>query len=577
MSDALATFRAGTGALPGSYWAWHLYGQGLENLGRTNQAEELPLPSYGSDELLARVDACGLCFSDIKVVKQGGAHPRLFNRDLAHDPVVLGHEVALTIVGVGADMAGQYKVGDRFVIQAEIYLKGVNLAFGYMLRGGLEQYAVLGDAVLRGDDGCYLIPIAEETGYAEAALAEPWACVVRAYRDTRRATLKPGGRAWIVGTKGCEKLVFDIGGLDTSAVPAEIVVTNCPQTFVQGIYNLVEVTGAKLVNADGDDFADIAARYAPQGFDDIFVLGNEAEAIEQLATHLGKDSVLTIISEKPLDRMVEVDVGKVHYDAHQYVAAGPGRPLGGYSHPRSLKLLENGLCWICGAGGPMGQMHVQLAIEASDGPRLIVASDIDTERLERIPRRFGEAAAKRGCELVLLNPKELGADFEKRLNEIAPEGFDDVVCLVPVPAIISQCSQFIGKRGVFNIFAGVGRGTMAAMDLSKVILNNARFFGSSGSFIDDLKHTLHLAETGELSPNMAVAAIGGLEAVYDGLAGVQDSAFPGKVVIYPQITGLPLTSLPELKDKLPEIAALLGPDETWTTAAETALLEKYLG
>jgi threonine dehydrogenase-like Zn-dependent dehydrogenase len=191
-------------------------------------------------------------------------------------------------------------------------------------------------------------------------------------------------------------------------------------------------------------------------------------------------------------------------------------------------------------------------------------------------RRPGEAAKRRGCKLVLLNPKELGDQFEAELLKVAPDGFDDVVCLVPVPAIISQCSRFVGKRGVYNIFAGVGRGTMAQMDMDKVIGNNARWFGSSGSFIDDLKMTLSLAERGELSPNMAVAAIGGIEAVKDGLQAVSESAMPGKIVIYPHIANLPLTTLPDLHEKMPEVAAKLGPDDTWTREAEEALLERYL-
>lgn len=577
MSSNLDTFRAGTGSVPDQQQVWFLYGEGLDNLGKSSSFETTTVPEYGPNDLLARIDACGLCFSDIKVVRQGGAHPRLFNRDLANDPIVLGHEVALTIVGVGANMKGQYNVGQRFVIQAEIYHNGVNLAFGYMLPGGLEQYVKLSDEVLRGDDGCYLIPVADGTGYAEAALAEPWACVVRAYRDTRRNSIKAGGKAWIVGTAGSESLTYSLGGMDTISLPGEIVVTNCPPQFGEDIANLAEIAGIKIIDADGEDYADIAARYAPDGFDEIFVLGGDAEAIEKLALHLGKDSVLTIVTDTALGQLVSIDVGRVHYDAHQYVAAGPGRPLGGYQHPRPLKLQQDGTCWICGAGGPMGQMHVQLATEASDGPRTIVCTDIDTERLSRIPIRFGEAAAKRGAKLVLLNPKELGDQFEVELRKYAPEGYDDVVCLVPVPAIISQCSRFLGKRGVYNIFAGVGRGTMADLDLDLVIKNSARFFGSSGSSIDDLKMTLSLAERGELSPNMAVAAVGGMEAVKEGLTGVQDSAFPGKVVIYPHIANLPLTPLTELREKLPEVAAKLGPDDTWTSEAERVLLEKFLG
>jgi len=367
-----------------------------------------------------------------------------------------------------------------------------------------------------------------------------------------------------------------LAGLDPSSVPSEIVLTNCPATFAQTIQTLTSITSIKVTTADGADLAAIAAAQAPDGFDEIFVLGTDAAALQTVAPLLAKDGVMSVVTEGGVEQMVEIDVGRVHYDALQYVATSPGRPLGGYAPPRALKLQQDGLCWICGAGGPMGMMHVQLAIEAPDGPRTVVCTDIDTDRLERIPIRFGEAAQRRGCKLVLLNPKELGDQFEAELLKVAPEGFDDVVCLVPVPAIISQCSRFLGKRGVYNIFAGVGRGTMAQMDLGKVTGNNARWFGSSGSFIDDLKMTLTLAEKGELSPNMAVAAVGGIEAVRDGLQAGSESAMPGKIVIYPHIANLPLTTLPDLHTKMPEVAAKLGPDDTWTREAEEVLLEKLL-
>ena len=63
-----------------------------------------PCPTCGPDELLVRHDACGLCFSDIKVIKLGQQHPRIF-RDIQKDPVVLGHEVSLTVVDVGEQPA----------------------------------------------------------------------------------------------------------------------------------------------------------------------------------------------------------------------------------------------------------------------------------------------------------------------------------------------------------------------------------------------------------------------------------------------------------------------------------------
>src|SRR5512135_914597 len=199
MSDKLADYRQASAPPPARSRLWPLYGAGFENLGRDGQPIEVTLPPYGPDELLVRHDACGLCFSDIKVINLGDKHPRIF-RDIKQEPVVLGHEVTLTVVGVGQNLRGQYHAGDRFIIQADIYVRGVNLAYGYMIQGGLSQYGIIDQRILNGDDGNYLIPVQPETGYAESALAEPWACVVAAYQLEYRTALKQGGITWIIGT-----------------------------------------------------------------------------------------------------------------------------------------------------------------------------------------------------------------------------------------------------------------------------------------------------------------------------------------------------------------------------------------
>src|ERR1700682_4507137 len=106
---------------------WHFYGEGLDSL----QVEEVDVPAFGDDELLVRQDACGLCFSDTKVIGLGPNHPRLTGRDLTTNPVTLGHEVAFTVVGVGANLTGRFAVGDRFVVQADVFYQGVSMAYGY--------------------------------------------------------------------------------------------------------------------------------------------------------------------------------------------------------------------------------------------------------------------------------------------------------------------------------------------------------------------------------------------------------------------------------------------------------------
>ncbi len=87
---------------------------------------------------------------------------------------------------------------------------------------------------------------------------------------------------------------------------------------------------------------------------------------------------------------------------------------------------------------------------------------------------------------------------------------------------------------------------------------------------------LHQAECGELSPNRSVAAVGSLSAARDGLLAVLDASFPGKVVIFPQIEDFPLTSLAELKEKLPTVWSKLKHQREWTVEAEQEFLRSML-
>src|SRR5262245_39601847 len=130
--------------LPARMLRWELYGAGMDNLGQDNAPLVRDVPRPGPGELLVRVDACGICFSDIKIVNLGRAHPRLQGKDLRADPVVMGHEVSVTVVAAGPGAPPQFPPGQRAIVQADIYSGGINLAFGYRLPGGFSQYALIG-------------------------------------------------------------------------------------------------------------------------------------------------------------------------------------------------------------------------------------------------------------------------------------------------------------------------------------------------------------------------------------------------------------------------------------------------
>ncbi len=576
MNDNYTRYKQSKEPIPHTQWLLPLYGKGFENLGRDGQLIQVPVPEYGPDELLARHDAVGLCFSDTKVIRYGEDHPRIY-RDMKADPVILGHEVSMTIVGVGENLKDQYHVGDRYIIQADIHLGGVSMAYGYEIQGGLSQYNVIDQRVLNGDHGNYLIPVQPDTGYAESALTEPWACVIAAYQLEYRTGLKPGGTTWIIGAGGDQPHTIS-AGFDEESHPHHLLLSDVPAGFGDWLRTRAAALGGEVTEAD-----DIAAPPV-ELVDDIVLLGADADLIEAVSPRLANFGILAIVADEPLPRKVEVDVGRVHYNRWVCIG-GTGPDIARiYSDvPVRSRLKRRGRAWFVGAGGPMGRMHVQRAIQVADGPSTIVCTDISGPRLDDLHATFAAEAKAKGIEFACLNPLDKGeyasamAAAERRTRkEQEKEGFDDIIVLAPVPAVISEAATHLAPQGVMNVFAGVPRGTMASIDLSDAYLKDARVIGHSASTIDDLRLMLRQTETGTLSPNRSVAAVGSLRAARGGLQAVKETTFPGKIVIYPNIKEFPLTALPDLKDKLPSVYAKLKDGQVWTVEAEQEWLRQLL-
>jgi L-sorbose 1-phosphate reductase len=568
--DKLERYRRGTEPLKESNQLWPLYGAGLENLGRDGKPIGEPLPQYGPDELLIRHDACGLCFSDIKVINLGQGHPRIF-KDIQHDPVVLGHEISITVVGVGENLKAQYAVGDRFIVQADIWKNGVNLAYGYMLRGGLAQYNVIGDTILKGDQGNYLLPVDPRTGYAESALTEPWACVTAAYGLTYRTGLKDGGTAWMIGTPDAAGKEYTIGaGFDAASHPARLLLSNVPVAFESWLRRQAVELGVEVVAVNDLDAPPVTS------VDDIVLLAPDPELIERVSPHLAYLGVCALIGDKAMTRKVSADIGRIHYNRWVYVGGkGPDIARAYDAVPVRASLKPGGRALFVGAGGPMGRMHVQRAIQVPGGPATMVCTDVSDMRLDDLCTSFRSEAEEKRIEFICLNPTNREA-YEAGMARFRTSGFDDIIVLAPVAPVIADSAKWLATEGVMNVFAGVARGTMADLDLAEAYLKQTRVIGHSASSIDDLRLMLYQAETGTLSPNRSVAAVGSLGAARDGFRAVMDTSFPGKVVIYPHIKELPLTSLAELRDVLPSVFAKLKDGREWTNEAEAEFLRVML-
>jgi threonine dehydrogenase-like Zn-dependent dehydrogenase len=175
--------------VPETTLVWQLTGKGFENF----HLEEIPLPRMGPKDVLFRSDTNGICFSDVKIIQAGGDHPRLKGYDLARQKVVPGHEISITIVAAGPQAEKSFKVGDRYIVQADMLEH--DTAVGYAIWGGMIQYGVFDERVQK-----YLIKVEEDIGYSQASLVEPWACIEASYD---RADLQRGDDVvWVIGGGG---------------------------------------------------------------------------------------------------------------------------------------------------------------------------------------------------------------------------------------------------------------------------------------------------------------------------------------------------------------------------------------
>jgi S-(hydroxymethyl)glutathione dehydrogenase/alcohol dehydrogenase len=77
----------------------------LEAPGKQLAVETIPVPRPGRGELLVQVAACGVCHTDLHVIKGEVAFPT---------PAVLGHEISGTVAELGEGVAG-LEAGDRVI------------------------------------------------------------------------------------------------------------------------------------------------------------------------------------------------------------------------------------------------------------------------------------------------------------------------------------------------------------------------------------------------------------------------------------------------------------------------------
>jgi threonine dehydrogenase-like Zn-dependent dehydrogenase len=521
-----------------------------------NAAKPVPVP--GPTQLVLKVEANGICFSDTKLLHAWTAHPRkgqvlsgLPADVLAHIPSYTpdeapgtpGHETCARIVAVGAEVK-HHAVGERVLVQTDyrhLPTKGANAAFGYNFEGGLQEYVLLDERMIldpvTGER--FLIPVEEGPSGSAVALLEPWACVEKSYSTRERQTLLADGRLLVVVDSGAP-----LTGLDL------LVSASRP--------------GATTRLDPADDGA--VAALAGQRFDDIVYAGASAARIEELQSLLAPGGVLDVVlGGERIERAVAVDVGRIHYDPIRLTGTTGTSAAEGYARiPADGELRDGDTVAIVGAAGPMGFMHTLRAATIGRRGLHVAAIDIDDSRLARLAEVAAPAAAANDVE----------ATFQNSRVTPPPMGMATYVgVMVPAPALVVQAVAMAAPGARLNLFAGFPVGTRAQLDLNAVIGGGLYLFGTSGSEIRDMRAVLARLETGRLDTNVSVDAVCGMDGVPDALAAVEARQSGGKIVVYPALHNLGLVRLSELADRFPRVAATLH-DGRWTAEAEAELLKE---
>jgi len=248
--------------------------------------EDRPVPQPAAGQVVIRVQACGVCHSDLEVL--------LGHFPFAKYPIVPGHEVAGVVEKVGPGVAWP-KVGDRVgmpwlfdscghcdlcvrgdeVLCASMTVTGVNQD------GGYQQYMLAPAA--------YVAPIPKELDFAEAG---PLMCAgLTVFNGLRQAGFEPGQKVAVMGLGGLGHL----GVLYAKAMGARVaVISNTPDKQDEarelGAEHFISTQAKKTADAlrEWDGGADVILQTAPS-----------SEAATEAFPGLAADGTMVVLGVGP--------------------------------------------------------------------------------------------------------------------------------------------------------------------------------------------------------------------------------------------------------------------------------------
>lgn len=304
------------------------------------RTEEFDLPEISADEVLMRVISDSLCQSTYKAVKQGTAHKRVPD-NIAEVPIIIGHEMCGEIVAVGENMKGEWKVGERAVVQPALKLEnGHDPGYSYPYIGGAATYVVVPKVVL--ERGCLVHY--EGDSFFKGSLVEAVGCVLRGYKGfyhtdytnyVRTDGAKRGGRIAILGGAGpmgiaAVELAFGYAGCKQIVV-TDLSADRLDYAARKSSVENARAHGAELTYLNTSTVADPVAallELSEGGFDDVFVMVPVPALFTMAEAICREDGCVNFFAGPAVKEMQgSLNLYRVHYDGIHVVGTAGSIPL----------------------------------------------------------------------------------------------------------------------------------------------------------------------------------------------------------------------------------------------------------
>ena len=330
--------------------------------------EEIPVPTRGPGELLVKVEAVGICASDLKAY-HGAAKfwgdPATGRPAWAESMVVPGHEITGTVVQLDDEAKAHWgvDVGDRVVVEQIVpcwdclycdngnyHMCAPHKMYGFTRgnNGGMEEYMVMTTDSL-------VHKIRNDIPPAHAAFAEPLSCALHA---VERAQILFDD---VVVVAGCGPIGLSMIAGAAAKFPREIIALDMDQRKL----DIALKTGAtKAINiATEDAVAIIKAMTGGYGADVYLEGSGHPSAVLQGLTVLRK--LGRFIEYSVFKEDVKVDWSIISDDKELDVR---GAHLGPRCWPAAIRMIESGrlpMDEICTHQLPLADFQKGLDLVAS--------------------------------------------------------------------------------------------------------------------------------------------------------------------------------------------------------------------